>query len=243
MDLKEVGNLNQDEEFKHWWIATRFCYIDRALKSTIGKQIDVLEVGCGTGQNIRYLRQQSPNRERINQCVGVDMHLPTDFRPIWSTANDHWQRQLPSGDQKFDLILGMDVLEHIENDGQALRQWVQYLNPGGVLLLTVPAFEQLWSYHDVLLRHQRRYTAKQLMALAGQCELNPIYLRYAFAPFFPLVFVIRKLKGSRTKPTSTDLKLPSQPINNLLLAIGKIEESFGGNKIFGTSVVGIFKNV
>jgi len=239
MDLKEVDNLSLEEEKRHWWITTRFNYIDSSLRFLENEQITALEFGCGTAQNLWYLRQKSLYKKKIESVTGVDINLPDNFRPEWSLEQDNFKRELKGGKQKYDLILAMDVLEHIDEELDALHSWISYLSQKGVVLITVPAFHALWSYHDQYLGHKRRYTKKSLQKIAEQAGLVPLKLTYAFGPLFPIVYLVRKLFAS--KKESSDLKLPPPWINAPLQAVGNIEAFLGGTPFFGTSVVGIFK--
>ena len=74
MDLVESHNMSADEEFDHWWIATRFRYVDQviALASAGEGLVSVIEFGCGTAQNLRFCRQRSRFRHRLDRLVGVD---------------------------------------------------------------------------------------------------------------------------------------------------------------------------
>ena len=74
----------------------------------------------------------------------------------------------------YDVLLAMDVLEHIENDTDALAAWLPHVKSGGYVLITVPAFQWLWSYHDDRLGHVRRHTRSSLERLATGCGLEPI---------------------------------------------------------------------
>lgn len=249
MDLKEIKNFSSDtylEECKHWWIATRFHYINRAIEYLSAHEkspnfnIDVLEFGCGTGQNLYFLRHLSPHRRLINQTLGYDLNLTNSFSPSWKTNLDKFTSAFQPGGKKFELVLGMDVLEHIDDDLAALQDWKKSLGPQSLILITVPAFQSLWSYHDEVLEHKRRYTKRSLLEVTQKAGLEPVFINYAFGPFFPLVFLVRKFLGNKKK-TESDLKLPPSLVNNILHYIGKVEALYGGNSYFGTSVVGLFK--
>lgn len=225
--------MSQAEEREHYWIKTRFQYIDKALPK---EAREVIEFGCGTGQNIWYLRQ----RFDLESIVGVDPNLPDNFSPEWIDSKDSMVKAIGQ-DQKADFLVAMDVLEHIDNDGEVLKEWVTHLKGSNArMLITVPAFQSLWSSHDEILEHKRRYTKKSLKEVALSAGLEPVYLSYAFSYLFFPAWIVRKLfaaKGSE----STDLKKPNFVINSIFKLLGKIEYLLGGFPLFGTSVVGIFK--
>lgn len=239
MDLKEVNEMSLIEERSHWWIRTRFQYIDKAISFLKNKTIKVAEYGCGTGQNLWYLEKSSQFKNNISSMTGVDPNLTAEYSPEWLSNRINLSSDLNEDVQNSNLILAMDVLEHIEDELDALAMWKKNLSNEGVLLITVPAFQSLWSYHDVFLEHKRRYTKKSLLAVAEKSGLEPIKITYAFGHIFPLVFLIRKL--SKAKESQSDLALPPKLINFILITLGKIESFLGGNPFFGTSVIGIFK--
>jgi hypothetical protein len=133
----------------------------------------------------------------------------------------------------------MDVLEHIADDKTALLEWVKNLKSTGKILITVPAFKALWSYHDEFLGHERRYTKKELLSVAKICGLRPVFINYSFSYLFPIVFLVRAFSSENNH--NTDLILPHPIINKFLTIIGKLEAKLGGFALFGTSVIGIFE--
>lgn len=244
MDLKEVNELSILSERKHWWIRTRFLYIDKLFNFfSKNKKLIVAEYGCGTGQNLWYLKEESPVTNQISKAVGIDPNLSSDFKTDWSDEKFKLSSDLnefKSGEA--DAVLAMDVLEHVDNDEEALKHWVSTMNKDGHILITVPAFQSLWSYHDVFLEHKKRYTKKDLTEVARKAGLKPVYIKYAFGYLFPVVYIVRKLtKGSKEDSGNQDLKLPNPLINFLMICVGKLEKILGGNPLFGTSVIGIFK--
>lgn len=241
MDLKETNAMGAEEEKRHWWIRTRFQYIDMALSHLHSQEVKVAEYGCGTGQNLWYLRQESSYGDRVKQLTGIDLNLPENFKLEWQKPSDTFSNQLNTDVKDSDLILAMDVLEHIDEDVEALKMWVSNLSDDGVILITVPAFSMLWSHHDDYLDHKRRYTRESLLEVARQAGLEPLKLTYAFSFLFLPVLVIRKLLPRGNKASASDLKLPSFLINQAMIWLGKIEYLLGGFSLFGTSVVGIFK--
>lgn len=240
MDLVEHSQLTPEEEQDHWWIKTRFCYIEKVVK-ILERRTKILEVGCGTCQNLAFLRSHSTFSSKIESVVGFDPEFKQIPSFSWQKQNDIFTANLQELNQKYDVILAMDVLEHLEDDLLHLQTWLKYLKKDGVILITVPAFECLWSYHDELLLHKRRYTKRSLKKLTSAANLIPQHLSFAFSHIFLPAFVIRKLIAPFSKPQTTDLQKSSALVNKLLYTLGKIEANLGGNPVMGTSVVGIFK--
>lgn len=240
MDLKEVDELSVRSERQHWWIKTRFLYIDKLFSFCRKEKIKVAEYGCGTGQNLWYLKERSSQSKKVDLAIGIDPNLDNQFEAEWIDEKFKLSNDLNTfASNEADVVLAMDVLEHIDDQEEALNHWVSTLNEDGQILITVPAFKSLWSYHDEFLDHKRRYTKKDLEIVARKCGLRPVYLSYAFGFLFPAVYIIRKLsKGSKD---NQDLKLPNFILNSLLFIFGKVEKMLGGNPFFGTSVIGIFE--
>ncbi|MDC1047001.1 methyltransferase domain-containing protein, partial [Candidatus Pseudothioglobus singularis] len=242
MDFKEYRQkgLTTDDEHNHWWIKTRFQYIDYAA-SMINQPISVIEYGCGTGQNLRYLREYYRQSEKINSLTGVDINLPTNYSPKWMTKNDKFiNTNVDTINGKSNMLIAMDVLEHIESDADALRAWVANINDDSIVLITVPAMQHLFSYHDRYMGHHRRYTRKSLIKLGESAELHSVKVMYIFSYLYPLVFFIRKVlsKISESEDKS-DLKKTHPFVNFILYYLGVAEYKFGSHIPFGTSVVGI----
>lgn len=243
MDLIEQANMTEEQELQHWWIRTRFLYIDklfRRLHQADRKRCDVIEFGCGTGQNLRYLRSLSPYRQMIGRTLGIDSGFDGERRRDWMTAEDRLTTEWSGETQPFDVLLAMDVLEHIDDDVGALRRWIGALRPGAAVLLAVPAFQLLWSPHDVVMGHHRRYKKDSLRQLAESVGLETVRLTYAFGHLFPPVLLIRRLLQKDDKSDS-DLKPHPPLVNRILTGMGRCEAALGGNPWFGTSVIGLFR--
>ena len=135
----------------------------------------------------------------------------------------------------------MDVLEHIHDDYSALIEWKKTLKPNGLLLISVPAFQHLWSRHDIFLGHNKRYNMKSLNELVESVGFQTVKIHYAFSFIYPAVLLLRKCFPQKDNGNS-DLKKSNKFINIILKLLGYLEYKAGGSKYFGTSLVGIFKN-
>jgi|SaaInlStandDraft_5_1057022.scaffolds.fasta_scaffold40184_2 SAM-dependent methyltransferase len=244
MDFKEYkqDDLSTDDEVNHWWIKTRFLYIDYAI-SMLDQPISVIEYGCGTGQNLRYLREYYSHPENIKSLTGVDINLPENYYPEWMTKDDKFiNNNVNIEGDKYNMLIAMDVLEHIESDSDALREWVSNINDGSIVLITVPAMQHLFSYHDRYMGHHRRYTRRSLIELGESVELQTVKVMYVFSYLYPVVFFIRKILSKILKSEEkSDLKKTNSNVNSILYSLGIVENKLGACIPFGTSVVGIFQ--
>ena len=244
MDVKENHQMSAEDERRHWWIRTRFFHLRRAAAQALVNfgSIQVLEVGCGTAQNLHYLRKDFRDSAKLPRLVGVEPALSDpSLRLSWMSQDDIIIRSIEELKGQFDFLIAMDVLEHTDHGVTALRTWQKHLKPGGLIFITVPAFGFLWSNHDEFLGHKRRYTKQLLAEEARQAGLEPIKLSYIFSYLLPVIFLVRRLLPRNPNSLKSDLIKPNLAMNALLTVIGKAESLFGGNPLFGTSIVGLFR--
>lgn len=211
MDLKETDILG-DRIGEHWYYVSKA----RAMQRMLGTQPirQVLDVGAGSGFFSRYLLANTALESAC--CVDTSYRADGDEteagKPIlFRTGVDQCD---------CDLVLMMDVLEHVEDDVGLLVSYRDKVPPGSRFLISVPAFQWLWSDHDVFLEHQRRYRLTQLEAVVEQAGLRVITGTYYFAAVFPLAALLRlagKVRKSSAQPRS-QLKL-HHPVSNTLLAL------------------------
>ena len=243
MDIREVNNFGCiEEEVNHWWIRTRFNYINETIKYHNSKNINILEYGCGTCNNIYYLLKISPYSSIIKSIIGIDPNLTNLEVPYWAIESNFSLKNSFSSTEKADIVLAMDVLEHIHDDHSALIEWKKTLKPNGLLLISVPAFQHLWSRHDIFLGHHKRYNKKGLNELVESVGFQTLKIHYAFSFIYPAVLLLRKCFPQIDNGNS-DLKKSNKLINIILKLLGYLEYKAGGSNYFGTSLVGIFKNV
>jgi SAM-dependent methyltransferase len=125
---------------------------------------------------------------------------------------------MPFADGSFELAVCLDVIEHLEDDRAALKELRRVVAPGGNLLVTVPAYQWLWSSHDTVNQHRRRYTKGTLLHAAADAGWRCERVTYFNSLLLPVAIVLRALE--RVRPagaqTSADLWVPPEPLNRLL---------------------------
>ena len=208
-------------EDTHWWFRARRAIITDFLKTlNLSSDTKILDAGSGTGGNLAMLSAfghvsamelDEAARELANR------------RGIVKVQAGELPDRIPFGEMKFDLVVLFDVLEHIEQDFSALTAIHKQLVPGGKLLLTVPAFEFLWSMHDTMHHHKRRYGLAPLTRQLERAGYRVTFASYINFWLFPLIAAVRmidRISGGRLigkKPDSNaELSVPHPSVNEFL---------------------------
>jgi SAM-dependent methyltransferase len=210
----------------HWWYRARrdilADYVTREAKLPANAKI--LEIGCGTGHNLPMLAgfgtvdaieidpaARAIASERLGKPVSAS---PLPLLP-----------DVPRG--AYDLIAVLDVVEHIEDDVGALKAMADCLAPGGKILVTVPAHQWLWSAHDVVNHHHRRYSKATLAAAIAKAGLRHNGLRYFNSLLFPLAAAAR-IVGRMTGKDDSDDSPPPPFLNTIFERIFRAERHLLG---------------
>ncbi|WP_294260634.1 class I SAM-dependent methyltransferase [uncultured Sphingomonas sp.] len=210
----------------HWWYRARreilADYLTR--EASLPKAARILEIGCGTGHNLPMLAgfgevdaieidpaARGFAAERLGKAVG-DAPLPS-LTGVERGA--------------YDLIAVLDVVEHVEDDVGALRGMAEVLKPGGAILITVPAHPWMWSAHDTVNHHHRRYSKRTLDKAIRNAGLRHNGLRYFNSLLFP-VAVAARVAGKLTGKDDSDDSPPAAPVNKALEAVFRLERHLVG---------------
>ena len=223
----------------HWWYRARRDILSDLIARRIAPPADarILEIGCGTGHNIDMLR-------RFGRVDAIE--VDGTARQLASKRLGHAVMDAPLPEltgveeQAYDLIAILDVLEHVEADEAALVSMAQRLKPGGHILITVPAHPWMWSAHDVVNHHKRRYTRRTLKAVIGKAGLKLEMMSWFNSLLFPLAATAR-LAGRLTGKEDSDDALPPAPVNKALEFMFGLERYALGRLPFppGVSLVAI----
>jgi SAM-dependent methyltransferase len=189
----------------------------------LSKTTEILDAGSGTGGNLAML---SSFGHVCAMEMDAEARALADKRGIVTVEEGEFPDRIPFADKQFGLVAMFDVLEHIEQDFSALTAIHARLADSGKLLLTVPAFELLWSMHDTMHHHKRRYSLPPLIRMlerAGYKVTFASYINFWLFPLIALVRVVDRLSGGRIigkKPDSNaELSIPPAPVNRLLEAV------------------------
>lgn len=235
---KGLDNLYSQEE-KHFWFLARKEFILQNFERYISQDDKVIEIGAGTGNVARYLKQNNYK----NVSVG-EMHLNGLKYAKSYGMEDCYQFDLldtPFEDE-FDVVNMFDVLEHIEDDDKALQNVSKMLKGGGKIVITVPSHMWLWNRDDAIAGHKIRYTKKELIKKLEDNGFEIITARYFFICITPLLYlrtILNKDDASDVREDEYNNDISMNPIlSNILYFISKIENKI--NKylpnIFGGSL-------
>ncbi len=203
-------------EDHHWWFVGRRQLVLQELARRGGTEPGpILDLGCGTGGMLPYL-------QRFGTAIGVDsapqaakgcVRRSVPFALGWGPA-------LPFRNGAFGTVAALDVIEHVPDDLGLLREMHRVLRPGGLLLITVPAYQFLWSQHDVFNHHQRRYRRRNLRTVITAAGFEISKLSYFNTLLFPAA-VARKaaMRFSRGDGPASHLDDVVAPVNALLKLI------------------------
>jgi SAM-dependent methyltransferase len=211
MDKQEYFDMYDVEE-RHWWFKGRrrvySSVLERRFKSR--RDLNILDFGCGTGINIQALRKYGKvtgvdiSQDSYDLCAkrGIDIKLLDIFKKDADALNG-----------KYDLITCFDVLEHLEDGRKTIGRLGEFLTAGGYILATVPANQFLWSNHDVILHHKRRYGKKNLRNEFEKNNFEVILMSYYNSFIFPMVLLRKMINLKKTSTVMTDIELLNKVIS------------------------------
>ena len=237
MKAEELERLASFEEW-YWWHRGRRNIVCRILQRYAPPHARILDVGCGTGATTAAL-------SRFGSVSGLDMglaalrHAHARGLPVARGSAEN----LPVGDARLDVVVALDVLEHLDDDRGALGEILRVLRPGGVLLATVPAYPFLWSSHDEALGHRRRYRRAELRERLSAAGFEITLCSYVMGSILPVAIVIRLAERlwPRQGPRESGYFTLPRPLNDLLAHV----TGLGGYLVpimvlpFGLSIVAV----
>jgi SAM-dependent methyltransferase len=230
-------------EDRHWWYRGRRTVLEHVISDLpLPREARILDAGCGSGRNMVELA-------RHGAVTGVEL---SDTSVCLARERDVGEvvegsvLDMPFADGSFDLAVSLDVIEHLEDDVEALQELRRVVGGGGCLLVTVPAYPWLWSGHDEINHHHRRYTQRSLLRCAEQAGWQCTRTTYFNSLLLPVAIVLRVLDrlSRRTTESSLDLWIPAEPINWLLerpLVLESQLIAHGGRIPAGLSLLAVFR--
>jgi len=234
-----------DTESRHWWFTGRRRILASIIESLhLPDNATILEIGSGTGGNLKML-------SRFGKVSSVEMDATARAIAAEKTGGGFDIREgicptdMPfKPDEKFDLICLFDVLEHIEDDIAALAGLKGLLAEGGQVLVTVPAYQWLWSAHDHFLHHKRRYTSRELISKLDETGFSAGRISYFNTFLFPVAAAVRFLDRLLGRTSASGTSVPGPFVNSTFRAIFSFERVFLGwmSFPFGVSIFSHFRS-
>lgn len=226
MDLKEEDILGADIG-RHWYYRSKAAAMRRAVAALSPRRL--LDVGAGSGFFSRHLLATTG----AETALCVDIGYASDRDDMAAGKPVRYRRDIGTTD--CDLVLMMDVLEHVDDDSSLVRHYAAKVPSGAHFLVTVPAFGFLWSGHDVFLEHKRRYRLAGIEAVMRGAGLEVARGSYYFGFVFPLAAAVRLADRNTTEPRSS-LRRHGAVANGLLTAVCAAElPLFPVNRLAGLS--------
>jgi SAM-dependent methyltransferase len=217
--LEEMSAVESD----HWWFTGKRLFMRRLLGSHLrseGTTLRILDIGCGTGANAVELSRYGEVIACDRSLDALGMAAGRGVRRLCAASAP----DLPFGAGTFDVITAFDIIEHVDDDAGFVCDLERVLMPGGALAIHVPAWPSLWSHHDEILEHKRRYTYRSLRALLQNSDLRIEHLGWASCALFLPTAVVRwtrRLIGGGKQ--AVDLGLVPRPVNTVLRAAYRVE--------------------
>ena len=222
---------------EHWWWRAREEYLTRLLDRLIGPNGagETFDFGCGDGLFFPILQRYGAERPRGQE---YDASLLDPRGPWFDRIATGPLVDDPSERGRYGLIVALDVLEHLEHPEPAMAILRARLRPGGWFVATVPAFDELWTAHDEVNHHYRRYRVRDIEAVVRGSGLTIVESRY----FFVWVALVKWLVVRKERvitPVVKPPQVPPGPINALALALTRLEQRVLGDAhpAFGSSAV------
>ena len=213
--------FHQEEE--HWWFAARTAIVREVLRvyGNLSPGETLLDIGCGTGAMLKALAS-------TYRVIGIDT---SNLAVKYSRArglHDVYQmkvHEFPRDEFKVKTALLLDVIEHVQDDVDILRQARNVIEPDGRVVVTVPAHMWLWSGHDVVNQHYRRYSKASLQQALARAGLTPVKLTFFNTLLFPAVVaakILSRARGGRRPHVTADERIA--PGNMIVKAIFESEK-------------------
>lgn len=237
MDLKEIDILGTAID-DHWYYYSKARALGHFLNGMFPSKI--LDVGAGSGFFSRYLLKNSSATEAW--CV--DIGYASNFEIVERGKTLYFRNYIDS--IQADLVLFIDVLEHLDDDIGLLKTYVAKVPPGSQFLISVPAFQFLWSGHDDFLDHKRRYTLPLIEKVVRTAGLRVKHSNYYFGMVFPIAAATRLAQKFlwRKSPPHSQLTRHHLLVNSTLKALCSAELPFMTlNRFAGLTVFCLAKTI
>jgi SAM-dependent methyltransferase len=230
-----------EHQAAHWWYRSRrelwLRQVERAARALarVERPLTLLDYGCAAGFDL-------PALARFGAVHGADILDPGQIGALAGPGGDvapdgtfpihRLPDDLPALRGRFDIVACLDVLEHLDDDVAGLRAIADLMSPGGQLVVTVPAYDWLWSGEDEISAHRRRYTRASLLRAARDAGFEVLFASYFFASVLPGMAAVvwgRRLVSDRWR-TQTNLDAHPGWLDGVLRAVTGAEARLVGDE-------------
>ncbi len=234
MDLKEL-EAGVDPEV-HWYYQSKIKPLIAYTKKLLRNNVPLTIVDVGSGSGFFAISLEREFGDQLKKVYLVDINYTA--QEIAASVGNKIEKTLTIPDKiENGLVIMMDVLEHLEDDLKMLQNIkANSVGDNNHYFITVPAFNSLWSGHDVYLGHYRRYKIDTLNKVLNQAKYNIANTFYLYGSLFPMVWTARKLANLKKGEANSNMKPFNPMVNKILLGITSVDMKLSSaNKIFGVT--------
>jgi SAM-dependent methyltransferase len=221
----------------HWWYRARRDWLAQELRPHIPRGEWCLDIGCGTGEALDTLGTLLTPEGRgsgdvVGAVAGTDLSAHVLGHVIRREPDTRIMRslatQLPFPDRCAGSLVSMCVIEHLDDDLGALREYHRVLRPGGVIFVSVPSYQWLWGTHDELAAHRRRYSARQLVDTVEAAGFEVDRTSFLFSFLVPPAFLMRRTPVRRLLTVTEDeVSMMHPAVDACFAGLARIERAIG----------------
>lgn len=192
-------------EDRHWWYRgmrhNLYALLSHHWDWQNQPQPLILDAGCGTGANLQQLLSGFGNRLNTQQAFGFDLAGEALQFSVQRGLQGHLAQgsitQIPFASDSFDIVISFDVLNNLPDDSAGFSEVGRVLRHGGLFIVNLPAYQFLYSEHDLAIRGQRRYNAKLVAQRLGEAGMRVERQTYLNTLLFPPAALVRLLKARK----------------------------------------------
>lgn len=210
----------QDLEESHWLFKVRDNILKDIAKKYFKQNANILDFGCNYGHSVQLLQKLGYQAQGVDISEGaIQYGKSVGIQNIFLGGEKKFNQE------SFDVVIALDVIEHIKDDQQAIKEIVRMVKPGGLIVIAVPAYMFLWGVQDEIAHHFRRYTMSQLISLSKKAgDLDVVRKTYLNTLLFlPIALFRLGSRIVRRRTQGSDLDVNNAFLNTLFFGLFDFE--------------------